>query len=53
MCIRDSLLNGDIDVVAMGSIPLSDWETIKNSDQVVAASVEDYSYQYMLSLIHI
>lgn len=31
----------------MGSIPLSDWETIKNSDQVVAASVEDYSYQYM------
>ena len=41
------LLNGDIDVVAMGSIPLSDWDTIKNSDQVVAASVEDYSYQYM------
>lgn len=41
------LLNGDIDVVAMGSIPLSDWETIKNSDQLVAASVEDYSYQYM------
>lgn len=41
------LLNGDIDVVGMGSIPLSDWETIKNSDEVVAASVEDYSYQYM------
>lgn len=42
------LLNGDIDVVAMGSIPLADWETVKNSDGVVAASVEDYSYQYML-----
>lgn len=41
------LLNGDIDVVAMGSIPLSDWETVKSSDQVVAASVENYSYQYM------
>ena len=42
------LLNGDIDVVAMGSIPLSDWETVKSSDTLVAASVEDYSYQYML-----
>jgi len=42
------LLNGDIDIVAMGSIPLSDWNTIKSSDKVVATSVEDYSYQYML-----
>lgn len=42
------LLNGDIDVVAMGSIPLADWKTIKSSDAVVAASVQDYSYQYML-----
>ena len=42
------LLNGDIDVVGMGSIPLSDWATVKGSDSLVAASVEDYSYQYML-----
>ena len=42
------LLNGDIDVVGMGSIPLSDWATVKSSDSLVAASVEDYSYQYML-----
>lgn len=42
------LLNGDIDVVAMGSIPLADWKTIKESDSVVAASIKDYSYQYML-----
>ena len=42
------LLNGDIDVVAMGSIPLSDWKSIKESNSVVAASVQDYSYQYML-----
>lgn len=42
------LLNGDIDVVAMGSIPLSDWEAVKSADSLVAASVEDYSYQYML-----
>ena len=41
------LLNGDIDVVGMGSIPLSDWATVKGSDSLVAASVEDYSYQYM------
>lgn len=26
------LLNGDIDVVGMGSIPLSDWATVKGSD---------------------
>lgn len=42
------LMNGDIDVVAMGSIPLSDWNTVKNSDSIVAASVNEYSYQYML-----
>lgn len=42
------LLNGDIDVVAMGSIPLADWKTVKESDAVVAASIQDYSYQYML-----
>jgi peptide/nickel transport system substrate-binding protein len=42
------LLNGDIDVVAMGSIPLADWNTVKSSDAVVAASIQDYSYQYML-----
>lgn len=42
------LINGDIDVVAMGSIPLSDWETIKNTEGIVSASVEDYAYQYML-----
>lgn len=42
------LINGDIDVVAMGSIPLSDWETVKNTEGIVAASVKDYSYQYML-----
>lgn len=42
------LLNGDIDVIAMGSIPLSDWKTIKDSDAVIAASIQDYSYQYML-----
>ncbi|MFR6332531.1 MAG: hypothetical protein ACLUOI_29570 [Eisenbergiella sp.] len=35
--------------MAMGSIPVR-LETIKNSDQVVAASVEDYSYQYMVNL---
>ncbi|MFK9093841.1 ABC transporter substrate-binding protein [Bacillus salipaludis] len=42
------LMNGDIDVVAMGSIPLSDWKTVKNAEGIEAASVDDYSYQYML-----
>lgn len=42
------LMNGDIDVVAMGSIPLADWNTVKNADGIVAASVNEYSYQYML-----
>lgn len=42
------LINGDIDVVAMGSIPLADWESIKEAENVVAAPVEDYTYQYML-----
>ncbi|WP_197081230.1 ABC transporter substrate-binding protein [Gordoniibacillus kamchatkensis] len=42
------LINGDIDVVAMGSIPLSDWETVKSNSSIVAASVPDFSYQYML-----
>ncbi len=41
------LLNGDIDVVGAGSIPLSDWETVKSADNLVAASVPGYSYQYM------
>lgn len=41
------LMNGDIDLVAMGSIPLSDWKTVKNADGIEAVSVEDYSYQYM------
>ncbi|QQZ60764.1 hypothetical protein JI735_30645 [Paenibacillus sonchi] len=42
------LINGDIDVVAMGSIPLSDWDTVKNNQNIVASSIPDYSYQYML-----
>lgn len=42
------LINGDIDVVAMGSIPLSDWETVQKTEGIVASSVDDYSYQYML-----
>lgn len=42
------LINGDIDVVAMGSIPLSDWETVKSNPSIVAASISDYTYQYML-----
>mgnify|MGYP002519581839 CR=1 FL=1 len=41
------LLNGDIDVVGAGSIPLADWETVKSSDSLNAQSVESYSYQYM------
>ena len=41
------LLNGDIDVVGAGSIPLSDWETVKASDNLVAQSITTYSYQYM------
>lgn len=41
------LLNGDIDVVGAGSIPLADWETIKTADNLVAAAVPGYSYQYM------
>lgn len=41
------LLNGDIDVVGAGSIPLSDWETVKSADNLVATSVPGYSYQYM------
>lgn len=41
------LLNGDIDVVGAGSIPLSDWETVKSSDNLVAKSITSYSYQYM------
>lgn len=41
------LLNGDIDVVGAGSIPLADWETVKTSDNLVAMAVESYSYQYM------
>ena len=41
------LLNGDIDVVGAGSIPLSDWETVKASDSLTAKAVTSYSYQYM------
>lgn len=41
------LLNGDIDVVGAGNIPLSDWETVKSSDNLVAKSITSYSYQYM------
>lgn len=41
------LLNGDIDVVGAGSIPLADWETVKATDGITAMSVTDYSYQYM------
>lgn len=41
------LLNGDIDVVGAGSIPLSDWETVKSNDGLVAEAVTTYSYQYM------
>ena len=41
------LLNGDIDVVGAGSIPLADWETIKASDNLVANAITTYSYQYM------
>ena len=41
------LLNGDIDVVGAGSIPLADWETVKATDSITATSVTDYSYQYM------
>ena len=41
------LLNGEIDVVGAGSIPLSDWGTIESSDNLVAKSITSYSYQYM------
>ena len=41
------LLNGEIDVVGAGSIPIADWETIKNTEGLVAKSIESYSYQYM------
>lgn len=41
------LLNGDIDVVGAGSIPLADWETVKSSPELVAKSITSYSYQYM------
>lgn len=41
------LLNGEIDVVGAGNIPLSDWETVKNADNLVAEAVSSYSYQYM------
>ena len=41
------LLNGDIDVVGAGSIPLSDWGTIKSSDNLVAKSITTYNFQYM------
>ena len=41
------LLNGEIDVVGAGSIPLADWETVKSSDKLNAAAVPGYSYQYM------
>lgn len=42
------LIKGDIDVVAMGSIPLADWDTVKSNKNVVASSIPEYSYQYML-----
>lgn len=42
------LMKGDIDVVAMGSIPLSDWSTVKSNSSITAVSVPEYSYQYML-----
>ena len=41
------LLNGEIDVVGAGSIPLSDWGTIESSDNLVAESIPSYAYQYM------
>lgn len=41
------LLNGEIDVVGAGSIPLSDWGTIESSDNLVAESITSYNYQYM------
>lgn len=41
------LLNGEIDVVGAGSVPLSDWGTIESSDNLVAKSITSYSYQYM------
>lgn len=41
------LLNGEIDVVGAGSIPLSDWGTIESSDNLVAESITSYAYQYM------
>ena len=41
------LLNGDIDVVGAGSVPLADWGTIQSADNLVAKSVSSYSYQYM------
>ena len=41
------LLNGEIDVVGAGSIPLSDWGTIESSDNLVAKSITSYAYQYM------
>ena len=41
------LLNGEIDVVGAGSIPLSDWGTIESSDNLVAKSIPSYAYQYM------
>ncbi|GGB39183.1 peptide ABC transporter substrate-binding protein [Virgibacillus dakarensis] len=46
--LTPGLIKGDIDVVAMGSIPLSDWDSVKNAEDIVAAPVEDYTYQYML-----
>lgn len=41
------LLNGEIDVVGAGSVPLSDWGTIESSDNLVAESITSYAYQYM------
>lgn len=41
------LLNGDIDVIGAGSIPLADWETVKSANNITAEAIPSYSYQYM------
>lgn len=41
------LINGEIDVIGAGSIPLADWEIVKSTPSLVATAVPGYSYQYM------
>lgn len=41
------LLNGEIDVVGAGSIPLADWGVIKSADNLVAKCITTYGWQFM------